>query len=162
MTQNVLILPPIWLKMRPFTPGQKPLLTKEERNHKKQRLFCAKLARPEAKVFGQPSLAYVARISAEPELSRTTRRVARTRVRVQACADPDDDKVLECALTVVDTITQVFALFRALGAVGRVARELWRQGATLPCRVMRGPAYGTITMQPVTYAGGGAVCFASH
>ncbi len=33
-------------------------------------------------------------------LSRTTRRVARTRVRVQVCVDPDDDKVLECALTV--------------------------------------------------------------
>lgn len=34
------------------------------------------------------------------KLSRSTRRVARIRVRVQACADPDDDKVLECALTV--------------------------------------------------------------
>jgi uncharacterized protein len=34
------------------------------------------------------------------KLSRATRRVVRTRVRVQACADPDDDKVLACALTV--------------------------------------------------------------
>jgi putative PIN family toxin of toxin-antitoxin system len=34
------------------------------------------------------------------QLSRATRRVGRIRVRVQACADPDDDKVLECALTV--------------------------------------------------------------
>jgi uncharacterized protein len=33
------------------------------------------------------------------QLTRATRRVGRTRVRVQACADPDDDKVLECALT---------------------------------------------------------------
>lgn len=33
-------------------------------------------------------------------LSRATRRVVRTHVRVQACADPDDDKVLACALTV--------------------------------------------------------------
>lgn len=34
------------------------------------------------------------------KLSRATRRIARTRVRVQECVDPDDDKVLECALTV--------------------------------------------------------------
>jgi hypothetical protein len=32
--------------------------------------------------------------------SRATRRVVRTRVRVHACADPDDDTVLVCALTV--------------------------------------------------------------
>ncbi len=34
------------------------------------------------------------------KLSRATRRVARTRVHVRQSADPDDDKVLECALTV--------------------------------------------------------------
>lgn len=34
------------------------------------------------------------------KLSRATRRVARTRARVRQSADPDDDKVLECALTV--------------------------------------------------------------
>lgn len=34
------------------------------------------------------------------KLSRATRRVGRIRVRVRACVDPDDDKVLECALTV--------------------------------------------------------------
>lgn len=45
--------------------------------------------------YSTPALTVVMR-----ELSRATRRVARTRVRVRACADPDDDKVLECALTV--------------------------------------------------------------
>ncbi len=34
------------------------------------------------------------------KLSRATRRVARTRVRVRQSVDPDDDKVLECTLTV--------------------------------------------------------------
>ncbi len=34
------------------------------------------------------------------KLSRVTRRIIRARVRVQECIDPDDDKVLECALTV--------------------------------------------------------------
>ncbi len=52
---------------------------------------------------------------------------------------------------VVGTITQVFTLFRTLGSVGRVTRELRRQGASLPCRVMAGPDYGTLIMQPVTY-----------
>lgn len=42
----------------------------------------------------------VARRIVMRKLSRVTRQVVRTRVRVQECIDPDDDKVLKCALTV--------------------------------------------------------------